>query len=70
MLATTPTRLDVGVATRQPFTRAAERPLFFLCLLGFLVVLGFGVVLGFVVVLVKTAVEIVDCRHFKIRGLC
>jgi len=36
--------------------------------IGFVVVLGFVSVLGFVVVLVKTAVEIVDCRHFKIRG--
>ena len=33
--------------------------------------LGFVSVLGFVIVLVKTAVEIVDCRHFKIRvGVC
>ena len=44
--------LVADVATRQLFTGAVERPLFFLCLLGFLVVLGFSVVLGFVIVLV------------------
>jgi hypothetical protein len=43
--------LVADVATRQLFTGAVERPLFFLCLLGFLVVLGFSAVLGFLIVL-------------------